>query len=47
MGFPIHSFIANYIAMSVDCPKKANRQLNWNASVDFDSIIKSLIKAGQ
>jgi len=35
------------IAMSVGCPEKAIRQLKWNASVDFDSIIKSLIKAGQ
>jgi GDPmannose 4,6-dehydratase len=35
------------IAVSVGCPEKANRQLKWNASFDFDSIIKSLIKAGQ
>lgn len=35
------------IAVSVGCPEKANRQLKWNASIDFDSIIKSLIKAGQ
>ena len=35
------------IAMSVGCPEKANRLLKWNASVNFDSIIKSLIKAGQ
>jgi GDPmannose 4,6-dehydratase len=35
------------IALSVGCPEKANRQLKWNASIDFDSIIKSLIKAEQ
>jgi GDP-D-mannose dehydratase len=35
------------IAMSVGCPEKANRLLKWNAFVNFDSIIKSLINAGQ
>jgi GDPmannose 4,6-dehydratase len=32
------------IALSVGCPEKANRQLKWNALVDFDSMIQCLTK---
>lgn len=35
------------IAKSVGCPDKAQQLLGWNATIELDSIIQELIKAGK